>query len=741
MTNPEQTTFVDVEVIDVASPDNAIDVTVTGNPVIEIGDMGGPVGPPGPATPTATGAGFPADTVGVTGAMYKDTTTNVLYGPKLAAAAAGLPNQQLISNMWFGQERAATNIAPMEIGTQFEVVAGAIDLTAVRFFREYRDIQATTQITVWNAVTTAQIHRTTVAVPIGYGWRNAPLSATVRLTPGKYIVSYGLITAGTRSSHPKDVSLAVPQAANVKYVMSMYGPVPGNFPNATAPQYPSLVDPVFTPVTTWHRTEVQTLPGNGPPAEALGYVGDNYTDTKAGVQYGPKLAAVVAQPPSQSLFYPAYFPNTLSGQPALEVGMHFEVNAGGLVNGVRYYRAGGDTQTTRSVRLWSYAGAKLAEATSTTEPLASSGWRYIPFASPVRIAAGSYVVSYDVAANNQFGWIAAVTPGAPTRNLSWGYGRNGDVGTFPTITQPNWWAVDVDFTPELMWAPLGAIRPAQVDVYTGVVTPTPVYNNFLWTKPAGARLIQVICQGGGAGGGSGRRGAAGTVRSGGGGGGGGMRTEAWIAAKDVPDTVTVRVGSAGKGGAAVTTNDTNGNDGQVAYASDFVLPLPNVFSAYGGSMGYGGTTTTGPAAGGPLGTGPSGAGGAVGVASSNAINMWMSAFGGGGGGGVNASNAFGAGGNAFRGQFSATEYGVTAGAATDGAAGVVPPITAFPAGYPWGFGGGGSGGAGSVAGPGGKGGDGIRGGGGGGGGGSTNGQPSGAGGDGGPGYVMVITYF
>ena len=92
---------------------------------------------------------------------------------------------------------------------------------------------------------------------------------------------------------------------------------------------------------------------------------------------------------------------------------------------------------------------------------------------------------------------------------------------------------------------------------------------YTWSVPATAKSITIDCTAGGGGGGSGRRGAAGSVRGGGGGGAGGGRTIYTFPLSEMADRgLTINVGAGGAGGAAVSTNDTNGNAGAAGGHTD-----------------------------------------------------------------------------------------------------------------------------------------------------------------------------
>ena len=140
---------------------------------------------------------------------------------------------------------------------------------------------------------------------------------------------------------------------------------------------------------------------------------------------------------------------------AVELGMKFRVSVPGTVRGVRFYKGGTQNAGPHRVRLWSRAGAQLAEAASTSET--TSGWQTVRFASPVTVSAGTtYVVSYYASAGRY-----SATPGGftsekvrgPIRGLASGVdGVNGVYrygGGFPTQGYQNTdYAVDVVFLPE-----------------------------------------------------------------------------------------------------------------------------------------------------------------------------------------------------------------------------------------------------------------------------------------------------
>jgi hypothetical protein len=283
--------------------------------------------------------------------------------------------------------------------------------------------------------------------------------------------------------------------------------------------------------------------------------------------------------------------------------------------------------------------------------------------------------------------------------------------------------------------------------YQAYTTP----GTYTWTKPAGAKWVEIWLYGAGGGGGSGGRFATSSGRAGGGGGGGGSYVIARVAASALAATQTVVVGAGGLPGPSVTIDNTNGNSNTNGSNTTF-----SIFTAVGGGFGQGGSTTGGPAGTqrsgwGYLGVGSASGGGGAGTASAGGFGAAIvagaanAASGGGGGAGAAALSTTGASGGTAGQKTAAlvSQSGiqtVIAGGAGGTTGGTLP--TTGVAGN--GLQGGGTGGGGGayitgVAGMAGAVGA-SPGGGGGGGSASDNGFASGAGGAGGPGVAYVITY-
>jgi len=266
-----------------------------------------------------------------------------------------------------------------------------------------------------------------------------------------------------------------------------------------------------------------------------------------------------------------------------------------------------------------------------------------------------------------------------------------------------------------------------------------------WTKPVGAKFVEVLMYGGGGGGCSGGRDA--TTAYGGGGGAAGARIELRIPANVLSATETVIVGGGGAGSAGISSTSAGGAPGTDGNPSFF---NPSIYRADGGSGGgaifTSALSSNSMEAFRSLSSNAYNSIGATSSSSSPASDGNRGGFRGGGGaagGGWSSSNGLsrtggvgGLGGAVFAGS---PTLGV-GGGGTAGAVGAAGGNGADgPAGYyVGGSGGGGGGQSASAAGAGGAGG--YPSGGGGGGGASRGVINSGAGGDGGDGYIRVVTY-
>src|SRR4051812_17446725 len=75
-----------------------------------------------------------------------------------------------------------------------------------------------------------------------------------------------------------------------------------------------------------------------------------------------------------------------------EFGVKFRADVGGVVTGIRFYKAANNNGP-HVANLWSSNGTKLASATFTDETV--SGWQQVTFGTPIAVTAGTtYIASY-----------------------------------------------------------------------------------------------------------------------------------------------------------------------------------------------------------------------------------------------------------------------------------------------------------------------------------------------------------
>ncbi|UWU37676.1 DUF4082 domain-containing protein (plasmid) [Rhizobium sophoriradicis] len=172
------------------------------------------------------------------------------------------------------------------------------------------------------------------------------------------------------------------------------------------------------------------------------------SDGRGGTDQGSVSLTVNPAPAGETLFTSSEGPTGArfnDGQP-MELGMKFVASSSGLITGIRYYRAVGDTGA-HTGSLWTADGTRIATVTF-ADSGSVSGWQTATFANAVHISAGTtYVASYSttgsyVATANYF--TSAHTNGSLTALA----GSNGvyTVGSsaFPTSSyqSSNYW-VDV----------------------------------------------------------------------------------------------------------------------------------------------------------------------------------------------------------------------------------------------------------------------------------------------------------
>jgi hypothetical protein len=306
--------------------------------------------------------------------------------------------------------------------------------------------------------------------------------------------------------------------------------------------------------------------------------------------------------------------------------------------------------------------------------------------------------------------------------------------------------------PTTLFAPISVTgKSADIQIFT---------TNGTWTKPTGAKSVQVQCIGSGGGGGGGKS-ANNAGYGGGGGGGGAVSPINLFQASTLTSTVAITVGVAGTAGAGGIAGAIGISGGNGSFSSFGTYIKVN--GGGGGTAENGGGGNAPGGAGGnngatnPVGVNaisgqgaPSvtpgaasfnaefggGAGGSIilgGGSSAGGSSLFGGAGGGGGGSSSNSTPGSGTAGGAYQ-SYSSGGGGTSGATSSPGGAGT------SRSGFGCGDGGGGGGGSTGVGGAGGAGGAPGAGGGGGGSNGS-GGSAAGAGGLGGVGEVRVITYF
>jgi len=171
---------------------------------------------------------------------------------------------------------------------------------------------------------------------------------------------------------------------------------------------------------------------------------------------------------------------------AVEIGVKFQSDVAGYIQGIRFYKSAQNTGT-HVGSLWSSGGTKLATATFAKE--SASGWQQVLFSTPVAITANTvYVASYHTNvghyANDDHYFQSVGVDNAPLHALRSGVSgangvyRYGANSIFPNTaaSQTNYW-VDVVFTQAADPPPTVTTQSPAANS-TGVATTTDVKATF-----------------------------------------------------------------------------------------------------------------------------------------------------------------------------------------------------------------------------------------------------------------------
>ena len=216
--------------------------------------------------------------------------------------------------------------------------------------------------------------------------------------------------------------------------------------------------------------------------------GTAYTFTVAAINSagaGAESAPSSAVTPNAMIFDLATPATVDSGDPgAVELGVKFNSDAAGTINGVRFYKSAANTGT-HVGGLWSASGTLLAEATFSGE--SGSGWQQVSFAKPVAITANTTYVAGYYAPKGHYSVngpsLSTAVDNPPLHALGNATSANGvyaygSTPSFPSNTYQasNYW-VDVLFSPAAPAQTPG--QPTGVSASAGLGQAT-----VNWTAPA-----------------------------------------------------------------------------------------------------------------------------------------------------------------------------------------------------------------------------------------------------------------
>ncbi|UVD60626.1 DUF4082 domain-containing protein (plasmid) [Rhizobium sp. Pop5] len=409
------------------------------------------------------------------------------------------------TGLWTLAEKPATEVAidrdPVELGLRFQTTTAGL-VEGIRFYKGFYNI-GDHAVSLWSANGTLLASGLSVNESLS-GWQTVMFASPIQIAAGTtYVASYH--SSGYYSLTGNYFTGGTYASGAVKAVdgggVFAYGTTAGTFPGqspGTGTNY--WVDVVFdagpngAPVATDDTgltisgndtvaIPIASLVGNDtdPNGDALtisavgnavngtvtlnkqngtviftptsnysGPASFTYTlsDGRGGTDQGAVSLTVNPGPTGETLFTSSEGPTggSFNDGQAMELGMKFAASSSGMITGIRYYKASGDTGP-HTGSLWTADGTLVATVSFADSGLVN-GWQTATFANAVHIAAGTtYVASYSttgsyVATANYF--TSAHTNGSLTALA----GSNGvyTVGSsaFPTSSyqSTNYW-VDV----------------------------------------------------------------------------------------------------------------------------------------------------------------------------------------------------------------------------------------------------------------------------------------------------------
>ncbi|RUL99615.1 DUF4082 domain-containing protein [Rhizobium chutanense] len=184
------------------------------------------------------------------------------------------------------------------------------------------------------------------------------------------------------------------------------------------------------------------------------------SDGRGGTDQGNVSLTVDPGPAGETLFKSSEGPTGASfneGQ-SLELGMRFSASSSGMVTGIRFYKASGDTGA-HTGSLWTADGTLVATVTFAGSG-SLSGWQTATFSNPVHILAGTtYVASYHTTGSYvaTAGYFTSAHTNGSLTALAGSNGVFADGSGFPTTSyqSSNYW-VDVVYNQTSNAVPVAA---------------------------------------------------------------------------------------------------------------------------------------------------------------------------------------------------------------------------------------------------------------------------------------------